>query len=270
MMKLMMVTPTRNAAEFLEECIESVQRQRAPGVTVEHLIVDSGSVDGTLEIAERRGVQILHVDPVCVFHSINEGNAAAVAADADVIGFLGGDDTLLPGAAEILAEWHSRRRSSWLVGRVRWVDATGRSLGDFRPPPRWMTQEMYGSLGWSCIPLQSTFLTPELLKNVGKYDTSFEYSGDYEYLARALEIEGFDRSSYTLSTNRFHGAQLSMSPDSSRWQEVDRIVAEFAPESNLLKMFYRYLLKVVLNGASPRWSLMKHMPKQRAILRHSK
>ena len=52
-MKFSIVTPNYNGARFLEATLASVAAQRAPGVEVEHWIVDGGSTDGSLEIIRR-------------------------------------------------------------------------------------------------------------------------------------------------------------------------------------------------------------------------
>ena len=45
------VTPTLNAVDFLKECIESARRNATRGIEIEHVIVDGGSTDGTVELA---------------------------------------------------------------------------------------------------------------------------------------------------------------------------------------------------------------------------
>ena len=54
-MLVTVVTPTLNAIAYLDECIRSVERQAGPNVTVEHIVVDGGSTDGTAELRARRG-----------------------------------------------------------------------------------------------------------------------------------------------------------------------------------------------------------------------
>ena len=43
------VTPTLNAMDYLAECVESTRRQTTDKVEVEHVVVDGGSSDGTVE-----------------------------------------------------------------------------------------------------------------------------------------------------------------------------------------------------------------------------
>lgn len=54
---------TLNEEKYLSECIENIEGQRFEGST-EIIVVDSGSIDQTLNIAERYGVRVVHIDKV--------------------------------------------------------------------------------------------------------------------------------------------------------------------------------------------------------------
>ena len=47
------VTPTLNAERYLEDTLRSIWAQAADGIEIEHVLVDGGSTDGTLAVAER-------------------------------------------------------------------------------------------------------------------------------------------------------------------------------------------------------------------------
>ena len=72
-----------------------------------------------------------------------------------------------------MAHWYGAREHPWLVGGIRWTDAEGRSQGDMRAPPSWMTTPVYASLGWSCIPHMSTFFLRDFLECVGEFDENY-------------------------------------------------------------------------------------------------
>lgn len=53
---------TLNEERYLEELLEAIDSQVHPDFDVEVVLVDSGSTDSTLEIAERFGCRITHID----------------------------------------------------------------------------------------------------------------------------------------------------------------------------------------------------------------
>lgn len=55
------VIRTYNEATWLPEALEGVARQNVEGLEMETVIVDSGSTDGTLKIAEQFGCRIVHI-----------------------------------------------------------------------------------------------------------------------------------------------------------------------------------------------------------------
>ncbi len=55
------VIRTLNEARHLEDLLEAIATQQTDGLNQEIVLVDSGSTDGTLEIAERHGCRIRHI-----------------------------------------------------------------------------------------------------------------------------------------------------------------------------------------------------------------
>ncbi|MFC7690421.1 glycosyltransferase [Paeniroseomonas aquatica] len=130
------VTPTLNGIEYLAECIASVQRNRTRDIEIDHVIVDGGSTDGTVEMAEAAGLRVMTGKDSGIFDAINKGSFNSEGA---LLGFLGADDVMLEGAmAEVVRAWRDSGRR-WVVGGIRWIDDRGRDLGELAAPPGWMT-----------------------------------------------------------------------------------------------------------------------------------
>lgn len=53
LIEVTVITTSMNKGAFIEECVDSVDRQRAPLLKVNHLIVDAGSTDETMEVLNR-------------------------------------------------------------------------------------------------------------------------------------------------------------------------------------------------------------------------
>jgi glycosyltransferase involved in cell wall biosynthesis len=100
------LTVVRNGQATIDACIQSVAAQTYPNV--EHVIVDGGSSDGTLDIIRRRAGSIAYwvSEPDGgIYAAINK---AVRLSSADSYVVLGCDDVLLPTAVEALVRHASR------------------------------------------------------------------------------------------------------------------------------------------------------------------
>ena len=60
-MKVSVVIRTLNEARHLPELLQAIKSQRYPDGEIETIVVDSGSTDGTIEIAGAAGAKIVHI-----------------------------------------------------------------------------------------------------------------------------------------------------------------------------------------------------------------
>ncbi|WP_151447314.1 glycosyltransferase [Lacisediminimonas profundi] len=83
------VIRTLNESRYLGELLEAIQRQQVNGFTVETVVIDSGSTDGTLEIAKQYGCTITHItrDQFSFGRSLNWG---CEAAQGDILVLISG------------------------------------------------------------------------------------------------------------------------------------------------------------------------------------
>src|SRR6058998_2090201 len=94
------ITPSFNQARFLEENIQSVLTQA--GVSVEHIVVDGGSTDGTVEILKSYPhLRWISEPDRGQSHALNKGFRMATG---EILGWLNADDSYEPSAvAEAVA-----------------------------------------------------------------------------------------------------------------------------------------------------------------------
>jgi rhamnosyltransferase len=78
--QISVVIRTLNEAGHLESLLEGIASQRTQGLSTEVVLVDSGSTDGTLEIAQRHSCRIIHItrEEFSFGRSLNMGCAAAI------------------------------------------------------------------------------------------------------------------------------------------------------------------------------------------------
>ncbi len=213
------VTPCLNAAATLPEALESVREQGYP--RLEHVVVDGGSTDGTLELLEAApGVRYVSEPDRGLYHAMNKGVRMATG---EVIGWLNADDRYRPGALEAVGRAFARDpEARWATGRCRIVDGEGREIR------RWVTAYKNAFLRRWSFPLYltqnfvsapATFMRREAFEAVGLFDESYRISGDYDLylrLGRRFDPLIVDRE---LADFRMVEGTLSMSGFETQFRE---------------------------------------------------
>lgn len=88
-MRASIIIRTLNEAQHLDDLLLMIRRQQTSGVEIETVIIDSGSTDGTLEIAGRHGCRITRITKAefSFGRSLNRGCAFATG---DLLVFISG------------------------------------------------------------------------------------------------------------------------------------------------------------------------------------
>ena len=214
------VTPCLNAAATLPAALESVRAQSYP--RLEHVVVDGGSTDGTVELLERaEGVRYVSEPDRGLSDAMNKGIHMATG---DVIGWLNADDLYEPGALQAVGKAFAERPEAlWVTGRVRITDANNREIR------RWVSRYKRFFLRRYSLPLlltqnfiqaPATFVRRDaLLSQPGPFDLRFKYSMDYDVwlrLARRGDPIVLDRD---LASFRMAEGSLSMSGFEQQFEE---------------------------------------------------
>lgn len=181
--KISVVTAVFNRVDTVADALASVREQRGPAV--EHLVIDGGSMDGTLAVLQKyRGdLAVLVSEPDDgIYDALNKGIRRATG---DVVGFLHADDLLeCPDSlAQVAAAFDDPAvdavygdlvyvRQSDVSRVVRYWRAGGRVAGDLER-------------GW--MPPHPTFyVRRSVYEQLGLFDTRFRISADYESILRIL------------------------------------------------------------------------------------
>jgi len=246
------VTPTLDAERFFEETLRSVWSQRSDSVEIDHVIVDGGSTDSTLEIAGRYPSRVVvSTDDRGMYDAVNRGMGLA---EGDIVGYINADDEIAPGALRSIAQaFASNPHAGWLCGRVEYIDASGGSLGRMQPVR--LTLRSYVGLGWSCIPQQTVWARRSFWEKVGPFDIGYRNCGDYDWYARALRLQHPLILQETLGRVRLHPAQLSL--DSDKMDRESRMVQDRNGGRDVVGFVYGKTLSLRLNARNPAWLVAK-------------
>ena len=183
--RITLVTPTLNAERFLPAALASVCDQGYDDL--EHIVIDGGSTDGTLEILRTSTVRVVSGTDSGLYDAINKGIAIA---SGDIVGFLNADDLLAPGALASVRDAFVEHPSAAMVaggGEVfRATEAGSETLVHVNDVGAKMLREQDVIHGAPI--LNARFFRPELLQRVGPFDIRWRRCADFDLLMRVLDL----------------------------------------------------------------------------------
>lgn len=207
------VMPSLNQGQFIEQSIRSVLDQGIENL--ELIVMDGGSVDGTLQRLERLGMEA--GDRLKWYSQADNGAAHAInkaisLAHAPLVGWLNSDDCYKPGTLKRVLEYFAENPDKWMLyGHGQHIDAAGDVLNDYDtlPPAAGITAFKDGC--FICQP--SVFLRSKLLNMSGLTDESLRTAFDFDLWLRIFskypERIGFIDK--VLALSRQHDASITTS-----------------------------------------------------------
>lgn len=203
-MKVSIITCTWNSEPWLKECIESVRMQDHPDI--EHVFVDGGSTDGTLD-------RIQAVDGnVKLLTNVRGGisramNAGVEAASGELIAHLHSDDLYVHDrvVSTVVRAFEKNPDALWLYGKCKSIVHGEMRENDFVTQPfSWN-----GLLRTNLVPHPATFIRRSAFLACGGFDTSYKYTMDYDLWLRLARMEPPLQLDEYLAAFRFHEGSLS-------------------------------------------------------------
>jgi len=175
------VTPSLDAEATIAEALRSVREQGYE--PLEHVVVDGGSTDRTMEIVRAAGDHVRSISEPDrgLSDAMNKGIRMA---RNDVVGWLNADDVYLPGTLRRVAEEFERRPDAlWVTGRCLIIDGDGNEIrsGITRYKDALLRRWSFPLfLTQNFVSAPATFVRREALLELGGFDERFRYSMDYD------------------------------------------------------------------------------------------
>jgi len=193
------VTPSLNRGPFIEETIRSVMEQDYPHI--EHIVVDGGSEDETLEVLERYSSQISWTcEPDrCIADACNKGIRAS---RGEIVCMLNADDVLVDrkSITRAVAAWERYPEADVIYFDILKIDGDGHvkmvvGLPEF---------SLVGLLRRCDIMQPATFVRSSVAKQ-NLLDIRFKLAQDYElWLRLAKQGYAFKHVPVIISAHRQH------------------------------------------------------------------
>lgn len=177
------ITAVFNRAGTLGGALRSVSQQRWP--EIEHIVIDGGSTDGTLDVIDshRSGIAKVVSEPDRgLYDALNKGIREA---SGDVVGFMHADDEFAsPDALARVASAFENPAVGAVYGDLVYVkkNDTSRVVRYWRAG---QYQRAQLTQGW--MPPHPTFyVRRDVYSRFGAFDTRYRIAADYENMLRIL------------------------------------------------------------------------------------
>ncbi len=180
MISLSIIIPVKNEAQNLEACLRSIRDARSVDLSYEILVIDNGSEDNTVAIANKYQATVFIVPDVTVAALRNYG---AEHAQGEILAFLDADCTVLPDWFDSLLPYVGHPSITCfgsppgIPARSTWVQQCWyqiRKKGTPTDPPR--------PVEW--LESMNLFVQREAFNAVNGFDTSLVTCEDYDLAIR--------------------------------------------------------------------------------------
>ncbi len=181
-MKISLITATFNSAATIKDTLQSVQRQDFP--EIEHLIIDGGSEDETLQIVRDfpHVAKIISEKDNGIYDAMNKGIATATG---DIIGILNSDDVYASQRViSSVAKVFENPAVQCSYGNLQFVQRDNLN-SVFRTWKAGSYSKRSFYFGW--MPPHPTFFArKEVYKAAGIFNLELGSAADYELMLRIL------------------------------------------------------------------------------------
>ncbi|WP_016954012.1 glycosyltransferase family 2 protein [Catenovulum agarivorans] len=181
--KISIITATYNSAKTVVDAIKSVNAQTYQNI--EHIIIDGGSKDDTVDVVKRSGerIGILISEPdKGIYDALNKGINAATG---DVIGFMHSDDIFADehAVAQIVKAFEDSQADS-VYADLDYVQKNDTT----KVVRKWISGDFkFEKLKSGWMPPHPTFyMKREKYQLLGGFDLSYRIAADYDSILRYL------------------------------------------------------------------------------------
>jgi glycosyltransferase involved in cell wall biosynthesis len=272
-MKVTIITPSLNQAEFLEETIKSVIYQEGD-FDLEYIIIDGESTDGSVDIIKHYDALIRspHFAPRCTSVSFqwashkNSGQSQAInkgfkRAHGDIMNWLGSDDLLLPGALQAYVSYFKEHTDASVVtAHACRIDSEGKRIFSMHNKP--VTRHSILQVWKDPFPLHqpTAFIRKCVIDECGALNEANHLCMDYEWYLKIINRFSFHFIAHETACLRYHPKAKSIIHGDQQLKDACRLSrAEWGKKAPLyILSFTLYRTPQVLWKISA-W-VQKHSP----------
>lgn len=198
-MKISIITPSFNQADYLEQTIRSVLDQDYPAL--EYLIADGASTDGSLALIKKYSERL-----AWWASEIDAGQADAInkgfsRATGEIIAWLNSDDYYLPETLATVAKLFAENPNAGIIyGDVLSVDGAGNPIN----VQRFAQYSVEDLMQFKIISQPGVFMRRSVLEQAGYLDQNYHFLLDHQLWLRMAQLAQMVYVPQTLAVARYH------------------------------------------------------------------
>jgi glycosyltransferase involved in cell wall biosynthesis len=240
-MKVSIITPSYNQAEFIERTIQSILGQNYPDL--EYIIMDGGSTDGTIEILKKYSDKIIWKSEKDNGQSdaINKGLRLATG---NIVAFLNSDDTYQPMTISKVVDFFKKNPDKkWVYGKCRIINEKDVEI---RKPITIYKNILLKNYSFSkllsenFISQPATFWKKELHDEIGYFNEDEHFCMDYEFWLRIGGKYPAGVINQYLANFRYYSNSKSGSVNKKQFLDELRLAQKFGKDHELSLLLHKF------------------------------
>jgi glycosyltransferase len=190
-MKVSIITATYNSSESIKRTLDSIASQDYKNI--EHIIIDGGSTDDTLEIVKKHHNQISKIiseKDNGIYDALNKGLKIATG---DVIGFLNSDDYFSSdqSVSSIVTAFNASNPDI-VYGDLMYHSVVNNKIKTIR---YWKSNPFEAKslfFGWM-PPHPTIYCKREVYETYGDFNSNLKISADYDFILRVFKLSNLTK-----------------------------------------------------------------------------
>lgn len=239
-LKISIITPTLNQADFIEDTILSVLNQNYKNF--EHIVIDGGSCDKTLEILKKyKHLKWISERDTGQSNAINKG---LKLASGDIIAWINSDDYYESNIFEKVARYFEKYElCKFLYGDITYIDKNKNLL--YKISGETLSYDHLLAKP-DLVRQPSSFWRREVLEEIGFLDENLHLVMDFDYFLRIGKKYDFYYLSENISYYRCYDETKTLSLKKKQVSELFAVIRKNVKFMSPLS--YKYLLGKYLDS----------------------
>jgi len=240
------ISPSYNQAQFIEETILSIKNQKYQNI--EHIIVDGGSNDGTLDIIKKYentyNMKWISEKDDGMYDAISKG---LKLAKGEILAYLNTDDLYFDWSIQVVVDKYNLLGSDnfFVYGDTLFYSEDQNLYNPSINAPRTARNILSGYFGLS---QPSVFWTKKIYSHIGGFDSNLKFAGDLEYWIKGAKNNfQFIKINEFLCIDRLHSLQKRNTGKNEIKNEINYLKEKFKIHQ---KDFYFRIKKILIEKYS--------------------